>query len=40
MRHDSSFVCMVGITFVYIDAIFAFYGYIFYMPTFTAKLGV
>ena len=29
MRHNSSLVCMVGITYVYIDTIFAFYGYIF-----------
>ena len=27
MRHHSSLVCMVGITNVYIDTIFAFYGY-------------
>ena len=26
MRHNSSLVCMVGITCVYIDTIFAFYG--------------
>ena len=27
MRHNPSLVCMVGITYVYIDTIFAFYGY-------------
>ena len=30
MRHKSSLVCMVGITYVYIDTIFAgFYVYLF-----------
>ena len=28
MRHNSSLVCMIGITYVYIDTVFAFYGYI------------
>ena len=27
MKHNSSLVCMVGITYVCIDTIFAFYGY-------------
>ena len=29
MRHNSSLVCMVGVTYVYIDTIFACHGYIF-----------
>ena len=29
-RHNSSLVCMVGITCIYVDTIFAFYGYILY----------
>ena len=29
MRHNLSLVCMVGITYVYINTIFAFYGYFF-----------
>ena len=29
MRHNSSLVCMVRITYVYIDKVFRFYGYIF-----------
>ena len=33
MRHSSSLVCMVGITYVYIDMIFAFYGYFFLYPS-------
>ena len=28
MRHNSSLVCMVGISYVYIVTIFAFHGYI------------
>ena len=28
-RHNSSLVCMVRITYVYIDTVFGFYGYIF-----------
>ena len=28
LRHNSSVVCMVGITYVYIDTVFGFYGYI------------
>ena len=27
--HNSSLVCMVGITYVYIDTVFGFYGYSF-----------
>ena len=27
-KTDSSLVCMVGITYVYIDAVFGFYGYL------------
>ena len=30
MRHNSSLVCMVGMTYECIDTIFPFYGYIFY----------
>ena len=30
MRHNSSLVCMVGITYVHVDAIFALYGYILF----------
>ena len=30
MRHNSSLVCMVGDTTVYIDTIFDFYGYILF----------
>ena len=30
--HNSSLVCMVGITHVYIDTLFVFYGYIFFKP--------
>ena len=28
IRHNSQLVCMVGIAYVYIDAIFAFNGYV------------
>ena len=28
-KHNSSFVCMVGITYVCIDMAFGFYGHIF-----------
>ena len=38
-RHTSSLVCMAGITYVYIDMIFVFYGYFFH-PIFTAWLDV
>ena len=31
--HNSSLVCMVGITYVYCDTIFAFYGCIFLYPS-------
>ena len=31
MRHNSSLICMVGISYVYIDTIFAFYGYCFFL---------
>ena len=33
MRHNSSLVCMVGITWVYIDTISPFYGYILFLYT-------
>ena len=29
LRHNSSLVCMVEITYVYIDTVFGFYGYFF-----------
>ena len=33
IRHNSSLICMVGLTYVYIDMILAFYGYIFLCPS-------
>ena len=35
MRHNSSLVCMAGITYVYIDTIFACYGYVFLLFLYT-----
>ena len=34
MRHNSSLVCMVGITYLYTDMIFAFYGYVLFLGCF------
>ena len=31
--HKSSLVCMVGITYVYIDTVFGFGGYFFFNPS-------
>ena len=41
LRHNSSLVCMVRITYVYIDLVFRFHGYFFLfffylIPIFTA----
>ena len=42
VRHNSSLVCMVRITCVYIDTVFGFYGYIriffFKIPFFTVDI--
>ena len=35
IRHNLSLVCTVGITYVYIDTIFAFYGYFLFCTIFT-----
>ena len=36
LRHNSLFVGMVRMTYVYIDTVFGFYGYLFFIPIFTA----
>ena len=40
MRHNSSLVCMVGITDMYIDTVFVRYGNLFFVkPIFPALFG-
>ena len=38
MRHNSSLVCMVEITYVFIDMIFTFYGYILFLYIYPSLL--